>query len=292
MYDLIPDPGDPSKLDTTKGGGDGIAPRAALGSKSHEGMRFDALGQLYSISETNPGHVFRVTPDTGGDLSSGKLSALKVTQPDGDRVGGAEWTPLDRGSVQVDATVAATAAGATGYNRPEDVEITTSTGNNGTGTGANTLYVSVTDPTTDNRVLAVDVREPSGEAEHDTAYVYDYVRPRPEHRRPVRVARQPRPRPRGNLYIAEDKPNPTPDGRGDDIWVATPPTGKPHQPAARVVRFASLKECDPEPTGIYFDKSGTALYVDVQHRGPGGIGTRDQTRDQDAARRVGTRGDE
>lgn len=269
VYELFPDPGDPSKLDTTKGGGDGIAPRPALGSKSHEGMRFDALGQLYSISETNPGYVYRFTPDRHGDLSSGQLSALKVTQPDGDRVGGAVWTPLDRQSVQVDATVAATAAGATGYNRPEDVEITTSTGNNGTGTGANTLYVSVTDPSTDNRVLGVDLREPSGGADHDTAYVYDYVRrglnTDEQFEWPDNLALDHR----GNLYIAEDKPNPSADGRGDDIWVATPPTGKPHQPAASVVRFASLKECEPEPTGIYFDKSGTTLYVDVQHRGAG-----------------------
>jgi uncharacterized protein len=34
-----------------------------------------------------------------------------------------------------------------------------------------------------------------------------------------------------------------------------------------VVRFASLKECSPEPTGIYFDKDGGTLYVNVQHRG-------------------------
>lgn len=267
VYELFLDPSDPSRLDTTKGGGDGIVPRPAIGSKSHEGMRFDPLGQLYSISETNPGYVFRFTPDTRGDLSSGQLSALTVTEPNGDRVGGAVWTPLDRASVQIDATAAATAAGATGYNRPEDVEITTSTGNNGTGTGANTVYVAVTDPSTDNRVIAIDLRESAGGSTHDTAFAYDYVRrglnTDAQFEWPDNLALDHN----GNLYITEDKPDPTGDGRGDDIWVAVPPTGMAHQAAARVVRFASLKECDPEPTGIYFDKSGTVLYVDVQHRG-------------------------
>lgn len=267
VYELFVDPSDPSRLDTTRGGGDGIVPRPAIGSKSHEGMRFDPLGQLYSISESNPGFVFRFTPDTRGDLSSGQLSALKVTQPDGDRVGGAVWTPLDRASVQVDATAAATAAGATGYNRPEDVEITTSTGNNGTGTGADTVYVAVTDPSTDNRVIAIDLREAAGDSTHDTAFVYDYVRrglnTDAQFEWPDNLALDHR----GNLYITEDKPDPTADGRGDDIWVAVPPTGLPHQPAVAVGRFASLKECNPEPTGIYFDKSAAVLYVDVQHRG-------------------------
>ena len=57
--------------------------------------------------------------------------------------------------MQVDADAAATAAGATGYARPEDVEIATSTGNNRGGVGV--LYVAVTD---EHRVLRIDLREP------------------------------------------------------------------------------------------------------------------------------------
>jgi uncharacterized protein len=33
------------------------------------------------------------------------------------------------------------------------------------------------------------------------------------------------------------------------------------------VRFASLTDCEAEPSGIYFDKSGTTLFVNVLHRG-------------------------
>jgi hypothetical protein len=37
--------------------------------------------------------------------------------------------------------------------------------------------------------------------------------------------------------------------------------------ASEVVRFASLADCVAEPTGIYFDRSGQTLYVNVQHTG-------------------------
>ena len=33
------------------------------------------------------------------------------------------------------------------------------------------------------------------------------------------------------------------------------------------MRFASLKDCAAEPSGIYFDLTGWALFVHVQHAG-------------------------
>jgi secreted PhoX family phosphatase len=67
----------------------------------------------------------------------------------------------------------------------------------------------------------------------------------------------------GNLYITEDPSTPP----GADIWVATPSKGGQHQAAGSTVRFASLPDCAAEPSGIYFDKRGWALFVHVQHRG-------------------------
>jgi secreted PhoX family phosphatase len=244
--------------------------RPALGSKSHEGMRFDSQGNLYSISEFNQGHIFKFTPDRPGDLSSGQLYALKITEPNGDRTGEARWLPLDRTAVQVDADVAADAVGATQYDRPEDVEINTDTGN--TTGGASRLYVAVTEPE-ETRVLAIDLREPAGGATHDSAYVWDYVRRgQPnvpaDFEWPDNLALDRN----GNLYIAEDPPS-NPPGRGADVWVAEPPNAVgTHQPAERVVRFASLTDCAAEPTGLYFNKGKEPrLYVNAQHRGGDGI---------------------
>ena len=242
--------------------------RPAIGRKSHEGMRFDPQGNLYTISESNPGYIFKFTPNVGGDLSSGQSYALKITVPTGDRTGEAEWVKLDQTQVEVNADVAAAAAGATGYNRPEDVETATSTGNNRG--GANTLYVAVTGAG-DNRILAIDLREPKGGKNHETAFVYDYVKiglnAPSDFEMPDNLALDKN----GNLYITEDPATAPSTGRGDDIWLAVPGSGGQHQPASAVVRFASLTDCNAEPTGIYFDLSGKTLFVHAQHRGGDGL---------------------
>jgi hypothetical protein len=265
VYELVPSRGDPSVLAA-------IITRPALGSKAHEGMRFDKKGNLYSISERNPGYIFKFSPDRKGDLSSGQLYALKITVPTGDRTGEAEWIPLDRDAVKIDASAAADAAGATGYNRPEDVEIATSTGN--FPNNPNTLFVAVTSPLgpVDNRVLAIDLgdqrgNDGRGKKSSSNAFVYDYVKiglnTTSEFEWPDNLALDPN----GNLYIAED-----PGGsfatkrKGDDIWVARPGRG-PHAPASSVERLGSLTDCDAEPTGLYWELNGDRLFVNVQHRG-------------------------
>jgi uncharacterized protein len=260
VYELYPSASDPSVLDH-------LVARPALGSKSHEGMRFDKQGNLYSISERNPGYIYKFTPHVKGDLSSGQLYVLKVTSPTGDRTGEAEWVPLDANAVKIDASAAADAVGATGYNRPEDVEIATSTGN--VRGSINTLFVAITGlaAPVDNRIIAIDLREPNGGSTHTTAFVSDYVKVGMNapagFSMPDNLALDPA----GNLYIAED-----PGGsfatkqNGDDIWLARPGTG-PRSAASSVERFGSLTDCDAEPTGLYWERGGDRLFVNVQHRG-------------------------
>ncbi len=235
----------------------------AIGSRSHEGIRLDPQGNVYGISETSPGYVYKFVPDRRGDLTSGQLYALKVVAPTGDRTGDATWVPLDRAGVQVDSDAEAGAAGATAYGRPEDVELATSTGNNHG--GANVLYVAIT---SEDRVLAVDLRQPAGGSGHGTAFVSDYVRAGvnapADFESPDNLALDKN----GTLYVTEDPGGNTASGKafGDDIWAAFPAPGNPGV-ASKTVRFASINDCDAEPTGVYFDRDGGTLYVNVQHRG-------------------------
>lgn len=243
--------------------------RPALGAKAHEGTRIDPQGNVYGISETGPttrvgtpprpapgGYIFKFVPDQRADLASGQLYALKIVASTGDRTGEAAWIPLDRTLVTIDADQAATLVGATGYGRPEDVEMATATGNNRG--GGNVLYVAVTD---ESRVLRIDLREPAGDGEHSTAFVSDYVRQGVnapmDFTNPDNLALDKN----GNLYITEDTTTPP----GMDLWVAVPDQGQ-HDSAAQTVRFASLTDCGAEPSGIYFDRTGTTLYVNVLHR--------------------------
>lgn len=277
VYELYLDPNDLTRPDTTvnpNGVTPGVVVMPAIGSRSHEGLRFDPQGNLYGISESSPpsgGYIYRFTPDRKGDYSSGQLYALKVTSTTGDRTGEAIWVPLDRASVQISSDLQATSAGATGYGRPEDVELATSTGNNRG--GANILYVALT---SEDRVLAIDLREPRGGRNHTTAFVTDYVRAGvnappggagPNNfDAPDNLALDKN----GNLYIGEDPGGSFPAKQfGDDVWVAIPDKGNTGI-ARETVRFASLTDCNAEPTGPYFDLSGRILFINVQHRGGDG----------------------
>ena len=73
-----------------------------------------------------------------------------------------------------------------------------------------------------------------------------------------------------------------PPGKGPDIWVASPSKGGQHKPAENIVRFASLTDCNAEPTGIYSKMTGRGngstinkncekLFVNAQHRGGDGL---------------------
>jgi secreted PhoX family phosphatase len=221
-----------------------VTPRPAVGARSHEGLRFDPQGNLYGISESTPGvngsgAIYKFVPDRRGDLSSGQLYALKVL--DASRTGAAVWVALDRQAVQVNSDAAAITAGATGWGRPEDVELVTSTGNGPGGGGV--MYVA---STSEDLVLRIELN--GGQA-----WVSNYVENTAGMEDPDNLALDAH----GNLYIAEDRSS-------GDIWVARR-AGGPERVATDVVRFASLSDCGAEPTGIYFDRSGRTLYVNVQH---------------------------
>lgn len=219
-----------------------VVERGNMGLRAHEGIRLDAHGYVYGISETTPGHVFRFVPDQRADLSSGTTYALKVA--DASRTGAAEWVELDMEAYGYDSDAAAVAAGATGWSRPEDVETNASTGGNRG--GANVLYVAVTG---ESLVLKVQLMG-------DQAYVSNFIENVDGFEFPDNLALSPS----GDLFIAED-PSQVPVG--DDLWAAA--TGP--DVATEVVRFASLQDCTAEGSGIYFDRNGQTLYVNVQHAG-------------------------
>jgi uncharacterized protein len=231
--------------------------RPALGSKSHEGMRFDKQGNHYGISERNPGAIYRFVPDHygDGDLSEGTLQALKTANG---HDGEGTWVDLPDELARTNAQAAATALGANGYNRPEDVETGQSTGVDRNNDG-NTLYVAITGT---DEVLAIDLPRSRRPFAYDYVFSTDHPAsssgaanaPAGEFDSPDNLALDRK----GNLAITED---PSTNTVGADIWVAAPPSRGRHQPAPTVARFASLKDCEAEPTGIYFALEDTERYT-------------------------------
>jgi sugar lactone lactonase YvrE len=236
--------------------------RPAIGARSHEGLRFDKRGNVFGISETTPGYIYKFVPDKKGDLSSGQLYALRITNDLGDRTGDADWVALDRNAVEINSVAEATAKGATGYGRPEDLEIGTSTGKDLRGN--HVLYAAIT---SEDRVLAIDLDGRTGTPVSVSDYVRDGVNAPSDFDAPDNLALDRS----GNLYISEDPGGTAPSKTaGDDVWFA------PYNPSSAtqslpIARFFSITDCDAEPTGIYMSPSQRTLFVNIQHRGGDGV---------------------
>jgi hypothetical protein len=146
-------------------------------------------------------------------------------------------------TVVVDAEQAADDVNATGFGRPEDVELI-----------GNTLYVA---NTTEDRVVAIDLKTqvlttfvgagvnvPVEDSDTDTTGFNG----------PDNLASSAN----GQLWIVEDNVP-------SDIWVASKHDKNKDGVADDVELFASLRDPGAEGTGIYFGKDPRTLYVNIQH---------------------------
>ncbi|MFC5998020.1 alkaline phosphatase PhoX [Quadrisphaera sp. GCM10027208] len=249
LFEAFLDPKDPSQVLR-------VEERPEVGIMRHEGIGVDEQGSVYVIDELNGGSIYRFVPTTRGDLSDGQLYALRLTDLAedeqeyaeetavlADRVGPYEWVPLDMATAVVDAEQAADDVNATGFGRPEDVELI-----------GNTLYVA---NTTEDRVVAIDLK-----TEVLTTFVGAGVNVPVEDRAtattgfngPDNLASSTN----GQLFIVEDNVP-------SDIWVASKHDKSTSGVADDVELFASLKDPGAEGTGIYFGKDPRTLYVNVQH---------------------------
>lgn len=233
LFEAILDPADPSTVIA-------VEERRALGILAHEGIEALANGEVYVIDELTGGGIFKFVPDRRGDLSSGRLFALKGSNADG--TGQGEWIALDRTAVTVDARAEAAAKGASGYERPEDVEVI-----------GRDLFVAITGT---DRVLRVNL---------DTLEITNFVKAGvnvPVENQAAKVTGLNNPDnlaqgPDGRLWIVEDNDF-------SDIFRAEADTDRDGA-ADAVELFASLKDRGAETSGIYFGADPKTLFLNIQH---------------------------
>lgn len=242
VYELFPKADDPDQLAR-------IRARPLLGSLTHEGIETDREGNIYVIDEHRPGAIYRFVPDQFGDLESGRLFALRVS--DGAQTGPAEWIPLQLDRKTFDARGAARKAGATGFCRPEDLERI-----------GKTLYVALTCEARDGAVLSIRLGT-------ENPVVHYFVKPgrnvaaensrlrQTGFRNPDNLANGPD----GRLWVSEDN-------APGDIWVADPDRDGDGY-SDRVELFASLRDEGGEPSGIYFGRNPARLFLSIQHSSTG-----------------------
>ena len=242
VYELFPDRKDPGQLAR-------VLARPLLGSLTHEGIEHDDRGNIYVIDENDEGSIYRFVPEHSGDLDSGRLFVLRVAE--GAQTGPAEWVPLQLDRNSFDARRAARSMGATTFCRPEDLERI-----------EETLYAALTCEEGDGAVLSIRL-------DTETPLVRYFVKPgrnvasenallrRTGFRHPDNLANGPD----GRLWISEDN-------APGDIWVADPDRdGDGYSDSIEL--FASLRDEEAEPSGIYFGGNPARLFVAVQHSSTG-----------------------
>jgi secreted PhoX family phosphatase len=265
---------------------------------SHEGLAFDNSKTMYFIDELNGGSIYKyvsANPNaTSGDayFNKGQTFALKVGaggQFEGNNgpaiTGGFSWvaitdangvgtaatfsamTNLGGGNFAMDGRVAADLVGATGYNRPEDLEVKT------LANGHQVMFFATTDSDTNantadgrSRVYFADLtsNEVMLFADSSTIDLATGLAAGGGFRNADNLAIDAE----GNIYIIEDRDG----GVDNDIWLAKDLNhdGDLNDAGEGLARWASNGIAGSENTGLYFDKfDPNKAYVNIQHPNSG-----------------------
>ncbi len=259
---------------------------------SHEGLVFDKDNNLYFIDELNGGSIYKyvsANPDaTTGDefFAAGQTFALRVGaggQNEGNNgpaiTGAAMWVAITNATggpivgisvVNADGTIDGRASAddndvrATGYNRPEDMELQT------LADGTQLLYFNTTDSDTDASDATGNSR--TYNLNLSTTVVRLFAAPQVttnlttglpalgalNNADNLAIDHE------GNIYIVEDRGG----GVDDDIWIAVDlnKDGDLADPGEGIARWGSNGTVGSEFTGLYFDlRNPNRAYVNIQH---------------------------
>lgn len=262
---------------------------------SHEGLAFDRRKALYFVDELNGGSIYKFVSAnrraTTGDeyFAAGQTFALRVGaggQFEGNNgpaiTGAATWvaiTDVNGGPIAgvsavlpdltIDGRVSADAAAvrATGYNRPEDLELQT------LWNGTELLYFNTTDSdvngngsdgTSRTYALNLSTLEVTLFASPDTTDLATGLPVGGGLRNADNLAIDHE----GTIYIVEDRNG----GQDDDIWFARDlnKDGDLLDAGEGLARWGSNGTQGSEFTGLYFDlRNPNRAYVNVQHPASG-----------------------
>jgi hypothetical protein len=291
MYEII-DPLSVEGATIDRAGGTSSSPKIrrlnALGFNAFEGLAILPNGVTYygnELAASNgaaAGAYYKFVPThpwTGGapitnldqsPYASGSVFALRVGQGSnfgqGIQYGIGSWQPL-AGANGALLQPLAVAAKATGYYRPEDIDIDAralSAGNVrfcGNNTGRDSArYWGETICITDGTVAA-------SAGGGTTPEVTLLVPGTPEFNMPDNIAYQPG---RGNWIVHEDgSTGASFNNRNDDLWDCLDDGRDDDTTSDGCIRIGSLNDFDAEWTGGFFDPSGKHFYVSVQHNSSG-----------------------
>jgi uncharacterized protein len=215
-------------------------PRPALGNFSHEAAAVDAVtGHVYLSEDQGDGLLYRFTPDTPGDLSSGLLEAAAVAAD-----GSVTWHEVPDPNLVTAGT----------QTRNQVPEATPFDGGEGLWYYRDVVYYTTKG---DKRVWAYDCRAQTIEVVYDGENTPGAALNAVDN---VTVS------PFGDVYVCED-------GGNMEICLITPTATSTKGPKKRrqqertvspFVRLAGDDHVNSEMTGVVFDPSGTRMYFSSQ----------------------------
>jgi hypothetical protein len=259
-----------------------IAKRNALPTMAWEGFSVLDSGVVYGGDELRPGSyeddhsnidtdggaMYKFVPETLNTLTNitslddsplvaGKVYAMQVSCRDSKRqygqgceVGNAAWIEVDTTDARADAN----RKGATGYYRPEDLHkdpnysgegvrfCWTNTGNEGA-----KHYGEV--------MCAIDLKPNEVVADELNVTVNRFIVGNPDMNSPDSFEFQPG---TGIHYVIEDHKN-------GDIWACLPDGADRDLMSDGCIKVISVVDNTAEPTGFFFDPTGTTAYLSIQH---------------------------
>ena len=263
-----------------------VVKRSALPTLAWEGIGVLPSGVVYMGDEerpgsggfnTNGGALFKFIPQnprtaTGpiadlneSPLAAGWVFAMQVSCVNnnqqvgqGCEVGNAAWVPVNTANARIDAN----AVGATGYYRPEDLELDPLYSD-----AANPLAVRLCWTNTGNEgaknyaevVCGVDSSPLTASATQRTVTVNRFVEGDKDFNSFDNLAFQPG---TGNLYVIEDHNN-------GDIFACLPDGVDRDLKTDGCVKILSVKDSSAEPTGFFFTADGRTAFVSIQHSNDG-----------------------
>lgn len=270
---------------------------------NHEGARFDAHGNLYTVDEDNSGCVYKFVPTTPGNLGDGQCFVLSIDGYAADanarpaenwnstqnrltsRVGAARWVPVTGpNGAQITAQnpfayvaanggrIAADEVFGTPFGRPEDMDFNRLASGNEciyfAATSENTIYsieLTGSDTAVVRHFVDYDTINLATGADVNPLQNDPYTSPGSGtvFASPDNIAADAF----GNIYLIEDgEPN------GGDIWKAV--DADRDGVAEAIGIFVSLGITGSEPTGMFFDPTDPYRFiVNVQHPASGNDAT-------------------
>lgn len=258
-----------------------VAKRTALPTLAWEGIGILPSGVVYAGDEERPGSggfnadggaLFKFVPLNPRSVSgpignlnesplvSGSVYAMQVSCTTGQQygqgceIGNAAWVLVDAAS----ARVSANAAGATGYYRPEDLELDPDYAD-----AANPQAVRFCWANTGNEgakhygevVCGVDSAPLTAVSTQRTVVVNRFVEGDTDFNAFDNLAFQPK---TGNLFVIEDHNN-------GDIFSCLPDGADRDIKTDGCVNILSVKDTSAEPTGFFFLPDGRSAIVSIQH---------------------------